>query len=108
LYVSTRRVIFSVNGLATEHARLSMLAVGDSDGEVCSVGGAFGEQPCHSARKDVRRRKIRHFWGRSLWRHGNEADRGKLVGDLISPKLELELAGIPRTSSSGPSAYGAF
>ena len=27
----------------------------DSDGEVCSVGGgAFGEQPYHSARKDVR------------------------------------------------------
>jgi hypothetical protein len=41
-------------GLATEHARSLDADCWDSDGEVCSVGGGvFGEQPCHSARKDV-------------------------------------------------------
>jgi hypothetical protein len=46
--------------------------LGTVTAKLCSVGGggAFGEQPCHSARNDVRcfcrggGRKIMHFWGK--------------------------------------------
>jgi hypothetical protein len=95
-----------------------MLAAGDSDGKVVqrrrrggllvnsratppeTMCGAFvaeeGGRSCTSG-------------GRSLWRALERgADRGKLVGDLTSPQIGIGAGRGLRTSSSGPSACGAF